>query len=427
MKTLAFLILFCFLCGSLTSQTYFPPLTGNTWDTISPSDLGWCDDSIQVLYDYLESSDSKAFIVLKNGKIVLEKYFGTFTKDSLWVWNSAGKTLTAYAVGIAQTEGLLNINDPSSAYLGTGWTSLTPAQEAAITIRHQLTMTSGLDEAISFDCTDPSCLEYLADPGTRWSYHNSPYTLLDGVIENASGFTLNQYVQQKIGSKIGMTGLFFSNGYNNVFVSKTRSMARFGLLLSQDGVWNGTTVQSDVNYLNEMRTPSQTLNNSYGYLTWLNGQSSFMLPSSQFVFSGSAIPNAPSDMYAALGKNGQIINVVPSEGLVIVRMGSSMGNSYVGNQYNDTIWQHINNLECTAGITKNAADYWSIQTNPTSDFISINGLNNSDFVELYTPAGQKIELERNGNVLVISLLPRGMYFVRLERNGFVRTLKILLN
>ncbi len=409
------------------SQTYFPPLTGTTWETIPPSDLGWCDDSIQVLYDFLEGSDSKAFIVLKDGKIVLEKYFGTFTQDSVWVWNSAGKTLTAYAVGIAQTEGMLNINDPSSDYLGTGWTSLTPTQEAAITIRHQLTMTTGLDEGVSFDCTVPACLQYLAAPGTRWSYHNSPYTLLDGVIENASGLTLNQFIQQKIGSKIGMNGLFVPYGYDNVFVSKARGMARFGLLLSQNGVWNTTTVQSDVNYLNDMRTPSQTLNNSYGYLTWLNGQSSFMLPSSQLVFPGSTIPNAPDDLYAALGKNGQIINVVPSQGLVIVRMGSSMGNSYVGNQYNDTIWQHINNLGCVAGIAENTNDFWSIQSNPTTDVITINGLNESDGVSLYSPAGQRIEIARNNSALSVSALPRGIYFVRLERNGVMRTFKILLN
>ena len=194
-------------------------------------------------------------------------------------------------------------------------------------------------------------------------------------------------------------------------------MARFGILLSQDGVWNGITVQSDVNYLNDMRTPSQTLNNSYGYLTWLNGQSSFMLPSSQLVFPGSAIPSAPSDMYAALGKNGQIINVVPSQGLVIVRMGYTMGNSYVGNQYNDTIWQHINNLGCAVGIAENAPDYWSIQTNPASDFIVINGLNTSDLVELYTPAGQKLEVVRNNNALSVSTLPRGMYFVRTENRN----------
>ena len=95
--------------SNLKAQTYFPPLTGTTWSTTDPATLGWCQDSIDQLYDWLELSDSKAFIVLKDGKIVLEKYFGTFTADSFYVWNSAGKTLTAYAIGIAQYNGLLDI------------------------------------------------------------------------------------------------------------------------------------------------------------------------------------------------------------------------------------------------------------------------------------------------------------------------------
>jgi CubicO group peptidase (beta-lactamase class C family) len=241
------------------SQTYFPPLTGSTWETMDPSELGWCQDSIQNLYDWLEATDSKAFIVLKDGKIVLEKYFGTFTTDSIHVWNSAGKTLTAYAVGIAQKENLLSINDPSALYMGSGWSSLTPTQENAITIRHHLTMTTGLDDGVSFDCTDPSCLTYLANPGTRWAYHNAPYTLLDSVIESSTGQSLNSYVYQKIGLKIGMNGVFVPNGYNNVFVSKPRSFARFGLLLSQDGFWGTTPVLDDITYLNEMRNSSQTI------------------------------------------------------------------------------------------------------------------------------------------------------------------------
>jgi CubicO group peptidase (beta-lactamase class C family) len=299
MKKLLFILLL--IIGFDTkAQTYFPPLVGDTWDTIDPADLGWCEDSILMMYDYLEQTDSKAFIVLKNGKIVLEKYFGTFTKDSLWIWNSAGKTLTAYAVGIAQTEGFLDINDVSSDYLGSGWTSLTAPQESAVKIIHQLTMTTGFDDGVTdFYCTDPACLQYLADPGTRWAYHNGPYTMLDGVITNATGMTLNQWVNQKIKTKIGMTGSFFPSGYNRIFVSNARSMARFGLLLSQDGTWGATTVQSDLTYLNAMRTPSQSINPSYGYLTWLNGQSSFMLPSVQFSFTGSPMPNAPSDLYAA--------------------------------------------------------------------------------------------------------------------------------
>jgi CubicO group peptidase (beta-lactamase class C family) len=206
---------------SVKSQTYFPPLTGNSWDTLAPEQLGWCRDSIQPLYSWLENTNSKAFILLKDGKIVLEKYFGTFTADSFYVWNSAGKNITAYAVGIAQAEGFLSINDATSAHIGSGWTSLTPLQENAITIRHQLTMTTGLDDNVSdVYCTDPSCLTYLAAPGTRWAYHNAPYTLLDTVISSATGISLNNWVYSRIGSKIGMTGLFYPIGYNNVYVSK---------------------------------------------------------------------------------------------------------------------------------------------------------------------------------------------------------------
>jgi len=102
----------------------------------------------------LELQGTKSFILLKNGKIVLERYFGTFSQDSSWVWFSAGKSFRAVLIGIAQKEGFLNINDHTSEYLGRGWTSLTQPQEDSITIWHQLTMTTGLNE-LFFTCTNP--------------------------------------------------------------------------------------------------------------------------------------------------------------------------------------------------------------------------------------------------------------------------------
>ena len=78
--------------NSKAQSLYFPPLTGNAWDTVSPSSLGWCVNNIDTLYNFLQQENTKGFLVLKDGKIVLEKYFGTFTQDSLWYWASAGKT-----------------------------------------------------------------------------------------------------------------------------------------------------------------------------------------------------------------------------------------------------------------------------------------------------------------------------------------------
>ncbi|MFZ1678406.1 MAG: serine hydrolase domain-containing protein [Saprospiraceae bacterium] len=200
MRNHLFAILFVLPTLFMHAQSlYFPPLVGNTWDTLSPSSLGWCTDQISPLFDYLESTNTKAFIVLKDGKIVIEKYFGTFTRDSIWYWASAGKTLTSFMVGIAQQENKLSISDTTSQYLGQGWTNCTTAQEDKITIRHQLTMTTGLDDGVPENyCTLDTCLIYKADAGTRWAYHNAPYTLLDEVIQNATGVSLNVYINQKL-------------------------------------------------------------------------------------------------------------------------------------------------------------------------------------------------------------------------------------
>ncbi len=311
----------------VTDSLYFPPAGSSQWQTISAASLGWNTDSLDDLYSYLESKNTKAFIILDHGKIVTEKYFGTFTADSVWYWASAGKTLTAFMVGIAQQEALLNVNDLTSKYLGTGWTSAPADKENLITIKNQLTMTSGLDDGVSDpDCTLPSCLQYKADAGTRWAYHNAAYTLLSQVIANASGVSYNNFFQQKIAGITGMSGLWVQSlNSNNIFYSNARSMARFGLLLLNKGKWDNTPVLSDVNYFNSQVNTSQDLNLSYGYLTWLNGKSSHMLPTIQSIFPGYLIPDAPADMFAALGKNDQKIYVVPSLNLVVIRMGNSAG------------------------------------------------------------------------------------------------------
>lgn len=303
---------------------YFPSTTSEVWDHIPASYLGWKEPILNNLYTYLESKGTKAFIVLKNGKLVIEKYFGGFGITDNWYWASAGKTMTAFLVGIAEQEGKLKLQQRSSLFLGTGWTSLPAAQEDQITIEHQLTMTTGLDDGITdADCTLPQYLKYKASPGSRWAYHNAPYTLLDKVIEAATGQSFNQYFSTHIKNVIGMNGIWAKEGYNNVYYSNARSMARFGLLLLAGGKWNRTAVLGDTSYIRKQVNSSQPLNPSYGYLTWLNGKGNYMLPTLQTIFRTNLIPNAPADLFAALGKNDQKLYVVPSEKLVIIRMGES--------------------------------------------------------------------------------------------------------
>jgi len=409
MKIKALLLVILFTpVFTIAQNIYFPPKTGDTWDTISPASLNLCQSNIDSLYGFLEENNTKAFILLKDGKIVFEKYFGAHKQNSLWYWASAGKTITAFMVGIAQQEKYLSITEPVSKYLGKGWTNCTASQEDKITVRHQLTMTSGFDDGVPDSyCTLKNCLSYKADAGTRWAYHNAPYTLLDKVIENATGVSLNSYITQKLKNQTGMTGMFLPIDYNNVFFSNARSMARFGLLALNKGNWDGTQILTDTAYFNQMTHTSQKLNQAYGYLWWLNSTSTFMLPQTQFVFKGQISPNAPFDMFAAMGKDGQFINVVPGKNLVWIRMGEAPDNLEVPFLLNDQIWQMINKLECgTVGseeVSLNNNDV-SIFPNPTHDLISIRSAKKITKIELLNNQGQLLKLLNvGGNDLTICI------------------------
>ncbi len=421
--TLVFTFLFC--TAPLLAQTlYFPPVSGDEWATTSMDELGWCADQLPELCDYLDENNTKAFLVLKDGKIVIEKYFGTFEQDSIWYWASAGKTITAVLTGIAQQEGDLDINDKSSDYLGTGWTDLTLEQENNITVKHQLSMITGLDdETGDVDCTDPECLVYKAKPTTRWAYHNAPYTLLDQVIDGATGFSLNAYCNTKLEAATGMSGLFFPLGYNNVYFSKPRDMARFGLMMLGGGTWDGTPVITDAAYYNQMITPSQELNESYGYLWWLNGQDSFMLPGSQTVFSGQLSDNAPADMYSAIGKNGQYLNIVPSQNLIVIRMGSAPDGlgGLVPTIFNNELWDLLNEVICetTTVAEKPATADIVIYPNPSSlGFVTVEVPVQTN-ATIYDSVGRLVftkSLSVGAQKIDCSKLDKGMYYVAFQNS-----------
>ncbi|MDB2385209.1 beta-lactamase family protein [Polaribacter sp.] len=319
---------------------YFPSNTTTTWETIATEDLGWNTNEVENLNSFLENSGTKGFIVLYKGRVVIEEYYNDHDALKNWYWASAGKTLTTAVVGIAQEEGFLSINDKVSDYLGLGWTSLTEEKENLITIKHLLSMSSGLDDTQG-DATDSENLIYTADAGTRWAYHNV-YVLLQDVVANATNETWRNYLNDKLRDKIGMSGTFIALGSLNVFWSNTRSMARFGLLTASNGNWDNTQIISE-NYITEATSASQNINLSYGYLWWLNGKESYHLPQSQLTFQGSLIPNAPDDMYCALGKNDQKIYIVPSKDLVIVRMGETGAEeNFALSSYDDDLWERIN-------------------------------------------------------------------------------------
>lgn len=432
----------------LFAQTlYFPPISNSTWESVTPTSLGWNTEQLPSLQNYLQSKKSKAFIILKDGKIAVEWYFGSFNGDSLWYWASAGKTVTAFLIGKAQEEGLLKISEPSSKYLGKGWTIAPETKEDLITIRHQLTMTSGLDDGIGDDdCTLKSCLQYKTDAGTRWAYHNAAYTKLRDVIESAANTSENLYTYSRLTSKIGMNGSWFKSGYNYVFYSNARSMARFGLLALNNFTWDKEILLSDQNYISEMTNTSQQLNKSYGYLWWLNGKGSYMLPKVQFVFNTNLIPNAPDDLIAALGKNDQKIYVVKSRGLLVIRMGDAADNSKLAlSSFDNELWGEImkvvDNSSSAAGQNTFPVEFKLEQNypNPFNPYTTIYyQIPNAGHVSLkvFDILGREVTtlvdeflnpgIHNSQFSISNSELPSGVYFYQLRAGSFIETKKLVL-
>lgn len=427
MKLLLIFLSFQLTVSVFSQEIYFPPLTGNSWETLEPSTLGYCPEKITELFDFLENNQSKAFILLKDGKIVLEQYFDNFQPSDNWYWASAGKTLTAFTVGIAQQEGFLSIQDTTSVYLGEGWTSATPLKEEKITVKNQLDMTTGLDYTIgNLGCTDPECLQYLADAGTQWYYHNAPYTLLDQVIATATGQTLNQYFIQKVRNPIGMNGAFFQVDENNVYFSTPRSMARFGLLMLNEGSWGSSPIMTDVNYFQEMVNTSQPHNLSYGYLWWLNGKSSYKVPGSTLTFPGFLIPNAPADTYVAAGKNGQFLSITPSEGLVWLRMGDSPDNLPVPFLLNNQIWDKINALVCDlSSLELEVTGNWQISPNPVLGRLEIKSNFEIYEWELFSSRLQKLSKGSHQHSPDLTGWSKGLYWLKIYSDGTEKWYKVI--
>jgi CubicO group peptidase (beta-lactamase class C family) len=216
---------------------------------------------------------------------------------------------------------------------------------------------------------------------------------------------------------------------NNVFFSSARSMARFGLLILNNGNWNGTPVMTDETYFNAMINTSQELNKGYGYLWWLNGKENYMLPSVQITIPGSIMPNAPDDMVSGLGKDGQFVNVVPSQNLVLIRMGEEPTGSLVPFLMNDKIWEYMNVLICNPVGLEEEQFTIGVFPNPTAGSFTVQSTTEQGHIVVLDLFGRLVyqkNIENFTTSIDLGKTASGTYFVRLESDGKVAIQKIVV-
>lgn len=262
-------------------------------------------------------------IVLRGGRIVAERYrqgFGIHSGYRTW---STAKSISAALLGIAEKQGLLKLDDPAAipewSYPGD------PRQ--AITYKHLLWMSSGLFSgsdntyAVYFGGQDVisavTTTQLEAAPGTRWKYANNDTLLLLRALRTRLGDDLRylRYPYDELLHPLGMyhTRMEVDHLGNFVGSSQTyttaRDLARFGLLLANDGVWNGKRLLPE-GWVKFSSTPAPTRPPKagewgYGAQFWLFDQ----------------MPGVPEGTFSTAGNKGQFVTIVPGHDLVIVRTG----------------------------------------------------------------------------------------------------------
>ncbi len=336
------------LCGvsavAADDGLYFPD-ADSTWTRIAPADAGWDADALDAALKFAESCNSSGVVVVLDGRILAEEIWPVTNSPRYARRNNATaanghaiedvasvqKSVVAFLIGVAERKKLVDLDAPVSKYLGAGWSKASADQESAITIRHLLSMSSGLNDA----------LEYVAPAGRRWRYNTRAYSQLIPVLEKISGGDINTVTSDWLTGPVGMSDSRWvqrRGGGPDVanplaFQTTARDLARFGLLILATGSWNGTDLLQNPDYFTAMLSPSQDMNKAYGYLWWLNGYTGVGASPLEAERTTVMIPSAPSDLVAAQGVLGRKCYVVPSLGLVVTRLGDDPGEGF-----NEKLW-----------------------------------------------------------------------------------------
>jgi CubicO group peptidase (beta-lactamase class C family) len=323
------------------SAPTFTDAFANQTAIVEPADLALRDalDHAFSEPDPRHPRNTKAFVVLHDGRLIAERYAPGYGPDTpIWA-HSITKSVTSALIGILVRDGRLRVDQPVPL---PAWHASDDPRRA-ITIDELLRMTSGLpfddnDDAINH-LTRMLFLEremagYATQvrieraPGTAWAYSNVGYMILSRLVREASGGSaadVERFVRRELFEPLGMRTATMDCdatgtpvGASTAYAS-ARDWASFGQLYLDDGVVNGRRILPEgwVAY-----SRSQTLNTGYGAGFWTNLVDTGLVP----VWDAPwGMAKLPKDMFYARGALGQYIVIVPSQRLVVARLGFGYG------------------------------------------------------------------------------------------------------
>ncbi|MCS6971749.1 MAG: beta-lactamase family protein [Leptospiraceae bacterium] len=345
---------------------------GAEWDEIAPEKAGINREKLKVLEQYLfpEKLDevgrtgirTDAFLLVRGGKIVFERYARQFHRNRRHLVWSVTKSFVNTFIGMAVLDGRLKIEDSVSKY----YPALSGGGKEAITIDHMLRQSSGLFWSEGYESSPlkssvvamlytrgrnnmgafAAAEDLIYPPGTHWYYSSGNSNLLMAMLRNVYPIKdgkdeLEDLMFNRLFKAIGMRYVTFERDGAGIPVGSSylymtaRDLARFGYLYLHDGVWQGkrllpekwvryTTTMAPAYYTTELHPEDKKDNPGAHWYVNLGIPERNQEP---------PWPDAPSDTFAALGHWGQSLFVIPSLDIVAVRFGDDRDGSFNKNRY----------------------------------------------------------------------------------------------
>ncbi|MFK7829445.1 MAG: serine hydrolase domain-containing protein [Congregibacter sp.] len=300
--------------------------------------------TLLAMRNYAELNRSSSLLVWIDGALEAEFYFGDTTRDSLLVSKSLSKPLAAIAVGRAMQRGFIDSLDQSAADFIEAWRGTT---KSAITLRQLLGNRSGLlpqgqmsgpEDVLSRAYMHPAHDQVIIndyplvdEPGTRYEYSNANSELIAPLIESATGVPYEEWVANEVFKPLGARGgeIWMNRPQGTphsgcCILLPAETFMRLGLLLLNDGVWEGLRLLPD-GYVAQMRTVSPQ-NPHAGLGVYVGSpyieRRGAANPDMDLGENLHSEPYAAEDLFLFDGNSNQVVYMVPSQGVVVLRTGA---------------------------------------------------------------------------------------------------------
>jgi len=316
------------------SQIAAAATVSDEWKTSLPKAQGLDSKKVDQIYKDIETNKLKvdSVLIVKNGTLVAEKYYGSYNRDTVHpIWSDT-KSITSTLIGIACDQGKIKLDNKVVDYFPGNKFDNMDALKKSMTVRDLLTMRSGVQWA--HDITEKGAAEDMlkakswvgfimnrpmeTKPGTTFNYNTGNMEVVSAIINQVAGKSEEDFAKQNLFGPLNITNYKWPKdpeGYSiggSGMSMRPRDMAKFGQLMLQNGSWNGKQIVS-ANWVKEATTAKVSSTYipgcGYGYNWWINPE---------------------SKGYFAVGLYGQIIYVLPQQKMVVVFTANEDLNKMLG-------------------------------------------------------------------------------------------------